>query len=321
MTEAIKRMVYGFVRPGEPGWSASTQLEPFAQQSEEVLTIPRPCPCGECLGEIFASWRYGAQRGPGYRGQLALEHYADWAQLRIDVGLTDEERRIIVAMSPNEGSMDAVQSYDSEILTAGAMQKTINPRGYGEFPAQVAAFKQKFPERYQQLFESCGWRVEQEARGWRMYYQGESGPNLKRSIRYGFESPFSGKKSSALLNPIVHAIASPEFQALQVSDFVARLRLVSRLPIQGGIRLDQYLASPLGRALALDHHINRPAYVASDLRSALTRLFDNWPSLSTDPRGWSNYDATEAALIEIYGPARRMTDSSSRYRKLKDRLQ
>ncbi|MGT2490990.1 hypothetical protein ACU4GD_11770 [Cupriavidus basilensis] len=39
--------------------------------------------------------------------------------------ITAGERRILVAMSPNEGNLDAVQSYDSEVLTAGAMQKTI----------------------------------------------------------------------------------------------------------------------------------------------------------------------------------------------------
>lgn len=320
MTDVIRQMVYSFARQGDTTWRAVSRLAPETSQSEEVLTLPKPCPCGECLGEIFASWRYGGQRGPGYLGVRGLEDYADWDQLRSDVALTDEERRIIVAMSPNEGNIDAVQSYDSEILTAGAMQKTINSRGYGEFPAQVAAFKEKFPALYRSLFKNCGWNVVKDAKGWRMYYKEQTGPSLKRTLRSGFDTSFTGRKSSVPLNAIVHAISSPEFQVLQVSDFVTRLRVVSGLSIREDLRLDQYLASPLGKALALDHHINRPAYVVPDLRTALSQLLDRSPNLGPDPREWENHEEAERALIEIYAPARRMTDAGSRYRKLRDRL-
>lgn len=320
MADVIRSMAYSLVRSEEGMWRAVTRLAPAVNQSEEVLTIAKPCPCGECLGEIFASWRYGGQRGPGYRGTRGLDQYADWDQLRRDMAVTDEERAIIVAMAPNEGNIDAVQSYDSEILTAGAMQKTINPRGYGEFPVQVAAFKEKFPGLYQRLFSNCGWEVAKDARGWRMYFRDETGTSLKKTIRSGFEEAFSGRRSSAPLNAIVHAIASPEFQALQVSDFVVRLRHVSGLTVHNGLRLDQYLSSPLGKALALDHHINRPAYVVPDLRAALTRLFDKFPALDPDPGKWRDHGEAEAALIEIYAPSRRMTDAESRYRKLKERL-
>jgi len=35
-------------------------------------------------------------------------------------------------MSPNEGKVDSVQAYDGEVLTVGAMQKTIKtPNGLG----------------------------------------------------------------------------------------------------------------------------------------------------------------------------------------------
>ena len=60
------------------------------------------------------------------------------------------------AMSRNEGNIDSLQSYDSEILTAGAMQKTINSSGSGEFLIQVFDFKVRHPQLYQSLFENCG---------------------------------------------------------------------------------------------------------------------------------------------------------------------
>ncbi|MDO6676597.1 hypothetical protein Q4517_13695 [Tenacibaculum sp. 1_MG-2023] len=39
---------------------------------------------------------------------------------------------IIIAVTKNEGKLDSVQSYDSEILSASAIQKTINIKGEGE---------------------------------------------------------------------------------------------------------------------------------------------------------------------------------------------
>ena len=42
-----------------------------------------------------------------------------------------------MGVAPNEGNFDAVQSYDSEIITAGAMQKTVNSSGTGELPEQI----------------------------------------------------------------------------------------------------------------------------------------------------------------------------------------
>lgn len=42
--------------------------------------------------------------------------------------VAESEKRIIFIMSANEGNLNTVRAYDSETLTAGAMQKTINPK-------------------------------------------------------------------------------------------------------------------------------------------------------------------------------------------------
>src|SRR5699024_7111461 len=76
--------------------------------------------------------------------------------------LSPEQQRIValekenIAMSENEGNFDAVHSYDSEAVTAGAMQKTVNSNGFGELSEQVLKFKRNNPNLYLQLFEAYG---------------------------------------------------------------------------------------------------------------------------------------------------------------------
>lgn len=67
-------------------------------------------------------------------------------------------------MSANEGNLDSVHSYDSEIVSAGTMQKTVNSQGTGEFPAQGWQFKTDHPEEYEKYFQNNGWTVEKQAK-------------------------------------------------------------------------------------------------------------------------------------------------------------
>jgi hypothetical protein len=64
-------------------------------------------------------------------------------------------------------------------LTAGALQKTINPQGAGELPQQVFEFKQEHPELYQSLFFNCGLEAKTESGNRILYYNCVTGPELK----------------------------------------------------------------------------------------------------------------------------------------------
>lgn len=88
------------------------------------------------------------------------------------------------------------------------------------------------------------------------------------------------------------------------------------------------LKSALGKATALDHHINRPGYVDDDLGESLDRFFELNPQISTDISTWgeshSNYDIY---ILEDYGNNRKMAMQAgtsvapSRYTHLKNKLQ
>ncbi|SMQ95264.1 calcium-binding protein [Xanthomonas fragariae] len=284
------------------------------------------CACGCCLGEIFASARYGKQYGPVYWGKLKLADFMGWDALITSGSVTATERDILVAMSENEGNMDAIQSYDSEVLTAGAMQKTVNPQGAGELPIQVYEFQQEHPALYQSLFADCGWEVKDEGGKKYLYYDGKTGSELKKILREGFDqAAFESKKkiSSKPLATIANAIVTDEYKAKQVKDFVKRLRTANSLAPAGYAthKISDYIRSNLGKAVVLDHHVNRPGYVERDFGAALDTFFSRNPTVSRDPGTWATqHSSHESSILDIYGNSRVMTDASARYSSLKAKL-
>jgi hypothetical protein len=309
---------------GLPGHGGVYHLHPVGLLGN--FNAPEKCACGCCLGEVFSATRYGKQYGPVYWGETALADYKGWAQLIDNGDVSLEEKRILIAMSANEGNMDSLQSYDSEILTAGAMQKTINPRGAGELSKQVYEFKEKHPELYHSLFVKCGWEVRADDEQHYLYYDGLSGSELKALLRKGFDqSAFESKKklASKPLAVFLNAINSEEYLIKQVVDFVARLRKAMRLtPTDFNLHtLGDYVNSSLGKALILDHHVNRPGNVARDFNASLKEFFLRHSNVPKNPREWgANHFRYESDLLSFYGPSRNMTDARLRYENLKGKF-
>jgi hypothetical protein len=295
------------------------------------------CDCGCNYVNQFNVTRWNGQvvhYGPLYMGHLALEHSPALRRLSDSGQMTDSEHRILVAMSANEGNIDGVQAYDSEIFTAGACQKTVNATGKGEFSTQVAEFKISNEAAYQRLFEKCGWTVETQgadSRTAKMYYQdaevtGEvkiTGDELHAKLREGCSATTFGMKiKQKPLASIVNAIISDEFQDKQAKDFVDRLRKVIALIPDGYVySVGEYFKSDLGRAAALDQHVNRPNNVVKDVGSALKAFFLTHPSVQADPSTWGQSRITyESQIVAYYGEHRRMNDCHVRFVKLRSKL-
>lgn len=304
------------------------------------------CDCGEKLNLKFLCFNFNGTHGPYYSGKKRLAHYPFWSDLIKDSIVTKEEKEILVGMSENEGKLDSVQSYDSEIFTAGSMQKTVNSIGKGEFPIQVQEFKDKNPEKYKSLFEDCGWSVENK----KMYYKDPNdssskkitGSELKKKIREGFDSSTNDTKIKCKpLDPIVKAVSDKDFQAKQVEDFIDRLKNIV-LPIKPkgySYNLKDFLKSKLGKATVLDHHINRPAYVRLNFAEALDNFFikkdkeveefnekekdktKHKSKVSRNPNEWgTNHSKYEKIILDDYGVNRDGTDMPARYQRMKNKL-
>lgn len=282
--------------------------------------------CGEEFKNKIQCTSYGSIYGPVYWGELKLADYAYWDDLIANGDVTEEEKDIIIAMSENEGKLDSVQSYDSEIITVGAMQKTVNPMGEGEFVTQVEEFKKSYPEKYSSLFEKCGWTVENK----KMYYKDPNnasmakvtGASLKKLIRKGYDK--SNLKTYEIrckpIEALIKATKDKDFQSKQVLDFVNRLtqKVLPIKPVGYSYTLNDYLKSKLGKATVLDQHINRPGYVAHDFASALKKFFEKNPNVNQNPKTWgTNHAIYEQNILNDYGLNRRGTAMSTRYNNLK----
>ncbi|MBC7391081.1 MAG: hypothetical protein H7329_17885 [Opitutaceae bacterium] len=302
------------------------------------------CNCGRYLGLTFLCVvsEYGI--GPKHSGSESLASYKDWDKVIENGVITEDEKLIIIAMSENEGNMDAVQSYDDQVVSVGAMQKTVNITGSGELPIQIWEFKNDYPEKYETLFRGCGWTVEIASDKKKLYYQDPSlnspkvtGTDLKNLIRTGFDSSTKNKRLVCTpLNAFVFACKDLDFQAKQLEDFIKRLieaidkqpvktysgsKSISNISAYHTHKISDYVKSNLGKAVVLDHSINRPAWPIFDFGSALNTFYTANPTVSKDPTTWgNNHNTYETEILETYGPSRDMTDASDRYTALKNKL-
>ncbi|WP_199029140.1 hypothetical protein [Ralstonia sp. ASV6] len=296
------------------------------------------CECGCCFENKFKVTRLGSQYSPVFWGNRPLGKSEVISKMLADEVISESEHRILIAMSRNEGNLDAVQSYDSEVLTAGAMKKAINPEGRGEFSIQVSEFKEQNKEEYARLFERCGWTVEGSGQAAKMFYEhphltlGQKliGRQLKQIIRQDCsQQNFGQSVGNTPLAVIANAITDPSFESKQVMDFIDRLRkqILPKRPVNYQYTVASYFSSDLGRATALDQHVNRPAFVLRDIGRALDGLFAAHPSAPRNPEDWlENRTEYERELIERYAHIRVMavvsgtSVSPARYAALKAKL-
>ncbi|KAB7769643.1 calcium-binding protein [Xanthomonas maliensis] len=303
------------------------------------FTAQGDCKCGSCMGKIFSRYKWTRKRqnfpdkiyyGPVYAGKKKLNSFTGWESLINEGKATEDEKAVVIAMSSNEGAMDAVQAWDWQTLSAGAMQKTVTPEGYGELPQQISEFKKENPALFDEIFGDCGWSIKEETGGARIYYSSEAtnnseitGEKLYDFIKEGFQLEDSGfPKESKPLAAISAAMIHEEYQKKQVADFIGRMRsALLKKPRGYPYAANEYFQSRLGRALVLDHDVNAPGNVVRDIGKSLDKLKANHPGLQNNPALWgANRSTYEQELIEIYGPSRNMNSPAERYEHLRGLL-
>lgn len=239
-------------------------------------------------------------------------------------------------MSENEGNMDAVQSYDSEVITAGAMQKTVkdqeNLEGKGELSTQFAKFRDAHPDLYASYAKSCGWTVEGTGSSAVIYYsdslltQGNkiTSTELKKLLRQGcIENTYNQKVHNKPLAALVKVLTLPEYLDIQVLDFIERLHSAENKVVlsAGNKKIKDFIKSNFGRAVVWIIRLIARGYVAPDFSKAIENFHKNNPTVSLDPQTWGNESASyESKLLEEYKLTRRMTNSSLRFNTLKAKL-
>lgn len=292
------------------------------------------CDCEKLYADKFKVTRYGKVFGPIYKGTMSLKDYPRWDILIAKGKLTVDEKDILIAMSENEGNMDAIQSYDSEVITAGAMQKTVKDKkkfeGKGELSTQFAKFRDLHPELYNRYVENCGWSVEGSGPSAVMYYKNDvltqgqkiTSKDLKVLIRTGSSLETYGKTVyHKPLAALLKIVTLAEYLDLQVLDFIERLHEAEEKNVNANFSIKDFVKNKFGRAVILDHSVNRPNFVQTDFRAAVDRFFINHPTTDRNPKNWRDeFDENENKLLNEYKITRNMTDSTSRFNTLKVKL-
>jgi hypothetical protein len=300
------------------------------------------CDCEILYADKFKVTRYGTVYGPIYKGNMKLKDYSRWDLLISKGKLTVDEKEILIAMSENEGNMDAIQSYDSEVITAGAMQKTVkdtfNPksspvvdfRGKGELSSQFSKFKSLHPELYNNHAVSCGWTVEGDGSTAVIYYNDSiitsgdkiTGSDLKYLIREGsVKETYGHVVYNKPLAALLKVILLPEYLDIQVMDFIDRLHSAESNSVSDDYKIKDFVKSKFGRAVILDQSVNRPGYVVRDFRKAIDNYYTHNSKVNRDPTKWGgDFINNEKNLLEEYKLTREMTDSVARFNSLKAKL-
>lgn len=245
-----------------------------------------------------------------------IETSTAWDNLVVSGRVSTSQRAVIERMARNEGRFDSVQSYDDQIVTLGAMQKTVNPQGAGELPRQVYAFSLSNPTLYRRLFVDRGWTVALNSSSVPvMYFNIQGRPTTGLALNNYIKDPARPQQWQATLDPLMRAGRNPNFQAQQITDFVARLNdAMAKVPTDArrGYRtnyafpISAYVTSEKAAALVLDQDVNRPGHTARTFAEALDRFFANNPTADRNPSRWSPAQRTayETQIVNHYVAAR-----------------
>ena len=222
-----------------------------------------------------------------------------------DLGLTDSAINVMVAVSENEGNLDAVNTWDNAFMTFGMFQWTAGVQSDpGELPALLQKIKAADGSVFQKYFGRHGLDVidADDITGFfSLDGQQLATASLKERLRtyeWAFYFWLAGQ------DPLV--------QSIEIQHALARIGTFYRA--RGcrakGHDIADLVTSEYGVGLLLDNHVNRPAYIKPCLEKALDQT-----GLQR-PQNWGT--AAERRLIEAYLKIREthgrypMTDAARR---------
>jgi peptidoglycan hydrolase-like protein with peptidoglycan-binding domain len=204
-----------------------------------------------------------------------------------DFGLTDSAINVMVAVSENEGNLDAVNTWDNSFMTFGMFQWTA---GVENDPGELAALLQKIKTADETVFQK---------------YYGQHGLDIVDTGEISGFFTLEGQRlgtsflKEQLRTPIWAFYfwlsgQDPIVQSTEIQHALSRINTFYRsnsYRVRGNFIAD-LVTSEYGVGLLLDNHVNRPAYVKPCLEKAMDQA-----GLG-DPRNWDT--AAERKLIKAY---------------------
>ena len=204
-----------------------------------------------------------------------------------ELGLTDSAINVMVAVSENEGNLDAVNTWDNSFMTFGIFQWTA---GAGSNPGELPALLQKIKDADEAVFQK--------------YFGGHALDIIDANTIAGFFTLQGQKLATSSQKERLRtsewafyfwlAGQDPLVQSIEIQHALSRINTFYRA---GGYRVKGYsiadlVTSEYGLGLILDNHVNRPGYIKPCLEKAMDQTG------LKNPPNWGT--AAERRLINAY---------------------
>jgi peptidoglycan hydrolase-like protein with peptidoglycan-binding domain len=221
------------------------------------------------------------------------------------LGLTDSAINVMVAVSENEGNLDAVNTWDNSFMTFGMFQWTAGAENdRGELPALLQKIKMGDEAVFQNYYGQHGLDVidTDEITGFFTLAGQKLAASFQKEQLRAYEWAFYFWLSGQ--DPVV--------QTIEIQHALSRINTFYRsnsYRVRGNFIAD-LVTSEYGVGLLLDNHVNRPGYIKPCLEKAMDQTG------LANPQNWDTAD--EGKLIDAYLKIREthgrnpMTDAAKR---------
>ena len=222
-----------------------------------------------------------------YGSQKMVDFIKGNKELLEDYGITESAMNVMMAVSENEGNLDAINTWDNCYMTFGMFQWTLGAKhGSGELPALLKKIKEAEPEIFAEFYGKHGLDVASDTGN----VYGFVTLNGKKINRAQDKAQFrSGEWSFVFWKG---GNTNKYIKAIQVEHALSRLKTFYWKMKINGFPIADIITSEYGVGLILDNHVNRPGYVKPCIRKAMqeTGLMN--------PKTWGKRE--EQRVIEAY---------------------
>ena len=220
-------------------------------------------------------------------GNQNLKDYLETERISLrQKGMTDSAINIMLAVSENEGNLDAINTWDNSFLSFGMFQWTLGPdSSRGELAAFFKKIKINEPEAFWKYFGNYGLDVSNETHGVSGFLTLEGTKIRRPAQKDNFRSPEWGYR-------FWQAGRDNRVKSIEVEHSLSRLERFYWKKSLNNLSIADLITSEFGVGLLLDNHVNRPGYVAKCVGEA----FKN--TNLGNPQSWSTEE--ERILLKEY---------------------
>ena len=237
-------------------------------------------------GTVTKKFKRFRKGGFTYGSEKMIDFIKGNKTLLEDYGITESAMNVMMAVSENEGNLDAINTWDNCYMTFGMFQWTLGPKhGNGELPSLLKKIKEAEPEVFAEYYGKYGLDVSSDT-GNIYGFVSLNGTKVQRSTD---KEQFRSAHWSFIFWKGGH---NKFIQAIEVEHALSRLKTFYWKMKINGFPIADIITSEYGVGLILDNHVNRPGYVKPCIRQAMqeTGLMN--------PKTWGTRE--ELKVIDAY---------------------